>query len=254
MTDTNPQPDHNPFIYNDLEGASITFHGGARDDDGQDTVAVEADQIGRGHVWVHVRHTDAARVADELRAAAGLPRVLRAEDDPAAAPVPAPAPTDRAAIVEGPQTVTHNANQPAVGRSPRAAEAELYVLLRKAGEDRHEAQALIDRHRDEVLRRVAAEAQQPEAKLVPCVRPEAHPAHLHSGLRNGVAVHGRCPGEAWQPETCGRTWSVSGHEYPPCARPVGHREAYCRSADGRAHFLGTDDIEPAAVSQPGKEG
>lgn len=35
----------------------------------------------------------------------------------------------------------------------REAEAELYVLLRKAGEPRDEAQALIDRHRDEVLRR-----------------------------------------------------------------------------------------------------
>ena len=41
--------------------------------------------------------------------------------------------------------------------SGRAAEAELYVLLRKAGEDRYEAQALIDRHRDEVLRRLAGE-------------------------------------------------------------------------------------------------
>jgi hypothetical protein len=39
----------------------------------------------------------------------------------------------------------------------RAAEAELYVLLRKAGEGRYEAQALIDRHRDEVLRRMADE-------------------------------------------------------------------------------------------------
>lgn len=37
--------------------------------------------------------------------------------------------------------------------SGRAAEAELYVLLRKAGEDRYEAQALIDRHTDEVLHR-----------------------------------------------------------------------------------------------------
>jgi hypothetical protein len=47
---------------------------------------------------------------------------------------------------------------PAAHRTDRAAvsreaEAELYVLLRKAGEPRHEAQALIDRHRDEVLHR-----------------------------------------------------------------------------------------------------
>ena len=62
-------------------------------------------------------------------------------------------PQPETALVEGPQTVTHNANQPAAGHSPRATEAELYVLLRKSGEDRYEAQALIDRHRAEVLRR-----------------------------------------------------------------------------------------------------
>lgn len=67
--------DHQPFIHNDIDGNSLTFHGGGQDDDGQPTVAVEADQIGRGSSWVHVRHTDAARVADELRAAAGLPPI-----------------------------------------------------------------------------------------------------------------------------------------------------------------------------------
>lgn len=36
---------------------------------------------------------------------------------------------------------------------------------------------------------------------------------------------------------CGRTESVSGTVWPPCARPPGHPEAYCRSADGHAHFL-----------------
>lgn len=48
--------------------------------------------------------------------------------------------------------------------------------------------------------------------------------------------------EAPQPETqaalCGRTRSTSGEEYPPCARTVGHAEAYCRTADGNAYFLG----------------
>jgi hypothetical protein len=77
--------DYQPFIYNDIDGNSLTFHGGAEDDDRQPTVAVEADQIGRGTAWVHVRHTDAARVADELRAAAGL----------------SSAPAARAALVEG---------------------------------------------------------------------------------------------------------------------------------------------------------
>jgi hypothetical protein len=57
-----------------------------------------------------------------------------------------PAPTDTA-------TVRAAALREAADGSGREAEAELYVLLRKSGEDRHEAQALIDRHRDEVLRR-----------------------------------------------------------------------------------------------------
>jgi hypothetical protein len=69
---------HEPFIVNDLDGNSLTFHGGAQDDDGHDTVAVEADQLGRGTAWVHVRHTDAAYVANGLRTAAGLPPVDRA--------------------------------------------------------------------------------------------------------------------------------------------------------------------------------
>jgi hypothetical protein len=51
----------------------------------------------------------------------------------------------------------------------------------------------------DVLCRMADETQPTET--VPCMRPEPHPAHSHSGLRKGVAVHGRCPGEptaAWQ--------------------------------------------------------
>lgn len=32
-------------------------------------------------------------------------------------------------------------------------------------------------------------------EFVPCVTPEPHPAHGHSGLRKGMAVHGRCPGQ-----------------------------------------------------------
>ncbi|MFC8985156.1 hypothetical protein [Streptomyces sp. NPDC057115] len=42
------------------------------------------------------------------------------------------------------------------------------------------------------LRRMADETATTE--VVPCMRPEPHPAHSHSGLRKGTAVHGRCPG------------------------------------------------------------
>jgi hypothetical protein len=86
------EPPIEPYIFNDLNGNSLTFHGGAQDDDGHNTVAVEAEQIGRGTAWVHVRHADAARVADGLRAAAGLPPV-----DPAAAWLDAAAECNKAA-------------------------------------------------------------------------------------------------------------------------------------------------------------
>ncbi|GGV68976.1 hypothetical protein GCM10010294_25270 [Streptomyces griseoloalbus] len=59
--------------------------------------------------------------------------------------------------------------------SGREAEAELYVLLRKAGEDRHEAQALIDRHRDEVLRR--AELRRLAEETQPAETQPEHCAH-----------------------------------------------------------------------------
>ncbi|MEU1800842.1 hypothetical protein [Streptomyces sp. NPDC019937] len=45
---------------------------------------------------------------------------------------------------------------------------------------------------------------------------------------------------------CGRTQGVSGKTYPPCARPAGHREAYCRSGDGGALFLAAAQAEEDA--------
>jgi hypothetical protein len=48
------------------------------------------------------------------------------------------------------------------------------------------------------------------------------------------------PEQETTPVLCGRTQSVTGETYRPCARPAGHREAYCRSADGNAYFLAPD--------------
>lgn len=49
------------------------------------------------------------------------------------------------------------------------------------------------------------------------------------------------------PETeaqrCGKTQSVSGIYYRPCARDAGHSEAYCRSADGEHLFLAAPETE-----------
>ncbi|WP_327329864.1 hypothetical protein OG279_09525 [Streptomyces sp. NBC_01201] len=40
---------------------------------------------------------------------------------------------------------------------------------------------------------------------------------------------------------CGKTTATSGTEYPPCARPAGHPEAYCRSAGREAYFTATEE-------------
>lgn len=36
---------------------------------------------------------------------------------------------------------------------------------------------------------------------------------------------------------CGKALSVDGTPYPPCARPPGHREAYCRDLSGDYYFI-----------------
>lgn len=48
---------------------------------------------------------------------------------------------------------------------------------------------------------------------------------------------------------CGKTQGIDGTTYPPCARPAGHREAYCRDVDRVRHFiaravLGAPDRQP----------
>lgn len=52
-------------------------------------------------------------------------------------------------------------------------------------------------------------------------------------------------------EACGRTRSISGDEYPPCARPANHWDAYCRSADGQSYFLAIDAHQRPAVREGG---
>ncbi|MDX3645233.1 hypothetical protein [Streptomyces sp. MB09-02B] len=36
---------------------------------------------------------------------------------------------------------------------------------------------------------------------------------------------------------CGKTQAANGNTYPPCARPKGHIEAYCRDAARNAYFI-----------------
>ena len=36
---------------------------------------------------------------------------------------------------------------------------------------------------------------------------------------------------------CGKTQANDGTTYPPCARPAGHIEAYCRNATRTAYFI-----------------
>lgn len=46
---------------------------------------------------------------------------------------------------------------------------------------------------------------------------------------------------------CGKTRGVDGSTYQPCARPAGHPEAYCRSADGNQHFLAAQLMDPVNI-------
>lgn len=39
---------------------------------------------------------------------------------------------------------------------------------------------------------------------------------------------------------CGNTLTHDGHTYPPCARPSGHIEAYCRDAKRTSYFIAAD--------------
>ncbi|MDX2922544.1 hypothetical protein [Streptomyces sp. NE06-03C] len=39
---------------------------------------------------------------------------------------------------------------------------------------------------------------------------------------------------------CGKTTAANGTEHPPCARPAGHPEAYCRDADRTVYFIAAE--------------
>lgn len=39
---------------------------------------------------------------------------------------------------------------------------------------------------------------------------------------------------------CGNTLTHDGHTYPPCARPAGHIEAYCRDAKRATYFIAAE--------------
>lgn len=43
---------------------------------------------------------------------------------------------------------------------------------------------------------------------------------------------------------CGKTQATDGNTYPPCARPEGHIEAYCRDATRNAYFIAADHPAP----------
>lgn len=70
-------------------------------------------------------------------------------------------------------------------------------------------------------------------------------------MRDGITHRLRRLAREAQQDACGRTESVTGEEYPPCARPADHREAYCRSADGQAYFLALYGPRPA--TNPARE-
>lgn len=116
----------------------------------------------------------------------GLEAAMDAARDAVLAVLPEQA--DRAAVLREAATIAESLRQfeRCTGARAAAQVSENVGILRVAT----------------ALRRLAVEAhdtgtQQPE--VVPCVRPEPHPPHLHSGLRDGGVVHGRCPGGSSAP-------------------------------------------------------
>ncbi len=79
--------------------------------------------------------------------------------------------------------------------------------------------------------------------------PDERSLGFNEGLSQAIGELRRMAAEI-PADLCGRTTSTARTEYPPCARPAGHREAYCRSADGTTHFLalyGPKTADRAAV-------
>ncbi|MFD3999901.1 hypothetical protein [Streptomyces rubiginosohelvolus] len=60
------------------------------------------------------------------------------------------------------------------------------------------------------------------------------PDHTRRALL-GLLDDGRLNGSL-----CGKTTATDGTEYPPCARPAGHAEAYCRAAGRQAYFIANE--------------
>jgi hypothetical protein len=164
-----------------------------------------------------------------------------------------PAPVDRAAIERVRSVLEFEA---VVGRSALDYRGLIATALMAdaasgpggvAGETQQDEGTTADKAAALGLTDIEYRAQS-HAAAVATIRAAIPGMYAHVGFRlEDVLNEG---GETQQDETCGRTWSTSGDEYPPCTRPVDHREAYCRSADGQSHFIGAADEQPAAVSQP----
>lgn len=69
--------------------------------------------------------------------------------------------------------------------------------------------------------------------------------NLISGWRRGLdcrihTLDGKDP-------VCGKALAVDGTPYPPCARPPGHREAYCRDLSGTYYFITDPKLTNPAI-------
>lgn len=163
-------------------------------DDGEDVATAELvrDIEQGGHtLWlqtsvngIYIRPDRIDEFANGLRAAAGV------NDKPVATPL-----TD--APICTPEAAREAGLDIAPSLSELTAMAETIVAAGGApepGTDLARAVPLLATCIERLRVRVAELEQHTTTEAVPCVRPEPHPAHLHSGLRNGTAVHGRCPG------------------------------------------------------------
>jgi hypothetical protein len=146
--------------------------------------------------------------------------------------------------------------------TPAEGWREAARFLRRTARDSTDRQGALHGARliEAELRRVAVEEQPAETQAEHVCKPGAGTYFCPASGQTESDCHGgfdvccdrpelHRPAVVEQPtetQDCGRTKSVDGTEYPPCARPAGHEEAYCRSADGNAYFLAMDGHRPAA--------
>jgi len=146
--------------------------------------------------------------------------------------------TEALAAAVLPATTSHDTDIRAAALREAADRAEIVALRLRLKHDYGAANGAYEVMED--LRRLAAEC--PECGTTGACN--GGPCPLRLVADETAAAETQAAGAQ---RLCGKSRGVSGLYYRPCARPAGHEEAYCKSADGSHLFLaGQPDTETQA--------